>query len=139
MATFGRGLFITHIGPLREIDEKTLGKPLHFFAVRSRALRRDEAWGNYELSGDRYVYTENEPNGLVFEYRLAKKADSPARITIADATGTTVRVIEGATNAGLNRTAWNGNDAKRQPVAPGEYTVTIEAGGAKATRKARLL
>ncbi|HYN10545.1 MAG TPA: hypothetical protein VES67_24380 [Vicinamibacterales bacterium] len=139
VATFGRGLFITHIGPLREIDGNTLGQPLHFFTVRSRALRRDEAWGNYELSGDRYAYTLNEPNGLVFEYRLAQKADGRARITIADAGGATVLIFEGPANVGINRAVWTGHDAKQQPVLSGEYTVTIEAGGAKATRKARLL
>ncbi|HXG56971.1 MAG TPA: FlgD immunoglobulin-like domain containing protein [Vicinamibacterales bacterium] len=139
VATFGRGLFLTHIGPLREIDDKTLGKPLHFFAVRSRALRQDQAWGNYELSGDRYTYTENEPDGLVFEYRLARKTDRPARITIADAAGATLRVLEGPAASGLNRAAWNGNGSKQQPVPPGDYTVTIDAAGETATRKARLL
>jgi photosystem II stability/assembly factor-like uncharacterized protein len=138
-ATFGRGLFLTHIAPLREIDEKTLASPLHFFEVRSRAIRRDEAWGNYELSGDRYAYTLNEPNGLVFEYRLAQKGSGKARITVTDAAGATILAFDGPAEAGLNRATWTGVDERRRPVPPGEYTITVDAAGTKATRKGRLL
>ncbi len=127
-ATFGRGLFITHIAPLREMNGETLAKPLHFFEVRARGRRRDEAWGNYELSGDRYSYTLNEPNGLVFEYRLAKKLNGQVRITIADATGTLVMAFDGPAESGLNRAAWAGVDPRGREVPAGEYTITLEGG-----------
>lgn len=138
-ATFGRGLFITHIAPLREVDATTMATPLHFFEVRPRGIRRDDAWGNYELSGDRYAYTPNEPNGLVFEYRLAARATGKVRITVTDAAGATVSAFDGPAERGLNRATWTALDTRRQPVVPGEYTVTLEAGKAKVSRKARLL
>lgn len=139
VATFGRGLFITHIAPLREIDAKTLAAPLHFFAVRPRALRSDQAWGNYELSGDRQTYTPNEPNGLMFEYRLAQKNDGKAKVTITDASGAVVLMLDGDAHAGMNRVVWNGDDAKGRALPPAQYTVTIEAAGSKAVRTAQLL
>ena len=88
------------------------------FAVRPRARRNEGAWGNYELYGDRDATTPNEPNGLVFEYHLAAKSERKADIIDADAGGTVVRTIEGPTEAGMNRAAWNGMDEKRNPVAP---------------------
>jgi hypothetical protein len=130
-------LFLTHIGPLREINSAA-AQPLYFFAVRPRVLRSDEAWGNYELSGDRYAYSENEPNGLVFEYRLAEKGDR-ARAVLTNASGSTVRQLDGTSNAGMNRIVWDGRDAQGRLVAPGEYAVQISSGGATKLRTAQLL
>jgi photosystem II stability/assembly factor-like uncharacterized protein len=137
VATFGRGLFITHIAPLREIE--TLSSPLHFFAVRPRALRNDTAWGNYELSGDRYTFTPNEPNGLVFEYWLARDATGKLEVAIADGSGAIVNMIDGTSKAGMNRVVWDGRDRNGRSLPPGQYVVTISAGGSKAVRTAQLL
>jgi photosystem II stability/assembly factor-like uncharacterized protein len=139
VATYGRGLFVTHIGAVREMTDEVIASDLHLFAVRPRARRNEGAWGNYRLSGDTHALTPNEPNGLVFEYLLREKASGKAAVTVTDAAGLIVRTLEGDAAAGINRVAWNGLDDKRQPAAPGEYTVTIEVGGRKVSQRARLL
>jgi len=45
VATFGRGLFITHIGPLREIDPNAFDQPLQFFPGPPRAIPGPGPWG----------------------------------------------------------------------------------------------
>ena len=139
VATFGRGLFLTHVAPLRELDDKVLSAPLHFFAIRARAVRNDQAWGNYELSGDRHVFTPNEPNGLVFEYHVGQPGSGRARVTVARLDGSPVAAFDDRWSAGFNRVVWDGNNSEGRRSDPGEYNVTIEVGDAKMSRKAMLL
>jgi hypothetical protein len=139
VATFGRGLFLTHIAPLRELNDTVLAAPLHVFTVRARGIRDDRAWGNYELSGDRHAFTPNEPNGLVFEYHVAQPGSGRARVAVARLDGTQVTSFEDRWNAGFNRAVWDGTDTEGRRSAPGEYNVTIEVGDAKMSRRAVLL
>ena len=139
VATFGRGLFLTHIAPLRELNDTVLSAPLHVFAVRPRAVRDDRAWGNYELSGDRHAFTPNEPNGLVFEYHVAQPGSGRARVVITRLDGTLVASFEERWTAGFNRAVWDATDAAGRRSSPGEYDVTIQAGDAKMSRRAVLL
>jgi hypothetical protein len=139
VGTFGRGLYIANIALVRELDEETLARDLAFFRVRPRARRVEGAVGNYRLSGDRYVVTENEPNGLVFDYRLREKAEGKAKATITDREDKVVRTLEGPAAAGLNRMVWDGRDDQRRLVSPGDYGVKIEVGPFTATQRATLL
>jgi photosystem II stability/assembly factor-like uncharacterized protein len=139
VATYGRGLFVTHVGLMRELNEEALARSLVFFSVRPRARRAEGAWGNHRLSGDRHAFTDNEPNGLVFEYYVREASGANAAVTVSDGAGRVIRMLEGPAIAGLNRVAWDGRNAERRLVDPGEYTVTIELAGEKATQRARLL
>ena len=147
VGTFGRGIWLTDITPLREITATMLNEPAHFFAIQPRAPRLPGAQGNYHLYGDRHMVTPNGPNSPVFEYYL-KSAAEAVTLTITDANGATVRTLEGTGRAGLNRVAWNpqpggrgggrgGAAARATPV--GEYTVTLKVGDQTLTQKVRLL
>jgi flagellar hook assembly protein FlgD len=78
-------------------------------------------------------------DGLNFNYFLKSKADGAAKITVADAAGTVVRTLDGPGNAGMNRATWDMTGGRGRPVAPGEYTVTLQVGGQKLVQKARVL
>jgi photosystem II stability/assembly factor-like uncharacterized protein len=138
VGTYGRGAWVTNILPLREMKPAVLDEALHFFKVRPGARRTEGAWGNYDLYGDRYVVTPNEPNGLVFTYYLKDKAPAKATVTIVDAFGKTIRRMEGPAEGGLNRAVWNLADDQRRPLPPGDYIVTIEVNGRKASQPARI-
>jgi flagellar hook assembly protein FlgD len=58
------------------------------------------------------------------------------KITIADSAGNDVRTLTGPGESGLNRVDWDMTGARRQPVAPGTYVVTLQAGEMKLTQRA---
>jgi len=137
--TYGRGIWVTDITPLREISESVLVKELHLFSIRPKARRREGAWGNYRLSGDRVAVTPNAPNGLTFVYYFRQEAEDKVLFTITDKSGATIRTLEGMPKAGLNRVSWDFMDSTRVEVQPGDYTVTLEYGSSKETQSVRVL
>jgi hypothetical protein len=144
--TYGRGIWVTDIAPIREMTATNLQGP-YLFNVLPKAIRREGALGNYRLLGDTFPITPNEPNGLIIYYYLNRDLPAAAVITVSDAQGRTVRTLTGSQKAGLNRVATEsfggfggGRGAQpRAPMPPGEYTVTLQAGETKLTQKARVL
>lgn len=60
--------------------------------------------------------------------RFALPRPAAARVAVWTTDGACVRtILEGDLAAGEHACAWNGRDAHEQPVAPGHYTVRIEA------------
>jgi photosystem II stability/assembly factor-like uncharacterized protein len=132
VGTYGRGIWVTNIAPLQEMTAELLGKSVHLFEVRPVAFRTESGWGNYQLYGDRHLWTPNEPNGFVVTYYLREKPAAKVSVTIADPFGKELYTAEGPVAAGLNRFAWE----PRQPVAPGEYVVTLKVGDVAQTTRA---
>ena len=153
VGTYGRGIWVTDITPLREMNAALQSQDAYFFAVEPKARRREGALGNYRLYGDRLAVTQNEPNGITFVYYLKEQATEKVTLTVADATGKTIRTLDGTTRAGLNRVVWSLSEGDRQfggggfrppgaaasALQPGEYTVTLQTGGKQFTQKARVL
>ncbi len=148
VGTFGRGIFVTDITPLRELNEQLVAQDAHLFRIRPKAWRREGALGNYHLYGDRHAVTPNEPNGLSFTYYLKAETTNEVAINVADSSGKSIRTLTGTGKAGINHVAWSARlpgqfdgpgDSSRQPPPPGEYTVTLRVGGKSFTQKARVL
>jgi photosystem II stability/assembly factor-like uncharacterized protein len=78
VGTYGRGVWVTNIVPLRGIDKSTLTSDAALLPVRSFAERNEGAMGNYRLLGDRYPNTPNEPNGMTIAYYVKDGAASSA-------------------------------------------------------------
>lgn len=150
VGTYGRGIWVTDITPLREM-QKTLQADAYLFAIESKARRREGALGNYRLYGDRLAVTQNEMYGLTFVYYLKNAASDKVTLTVTDASGKTIRTLDGATKAGLNRVVLPLVDFGQQfggggrggnappPIAAGEYIVTLQTGGKQYTQTARVL
>ncbi len=150
VGTYGRGIWVTDITPLREMQKALQSSEAYLFAIEPKARRREGALGNYRLYGDRLAVTPNEPNGLTFVYYLKEAAPDKVTLTLTDASGKTIRTLDGATKAGLNRVVLPLSDFGQQfggggrgpnvtPLASGEYTVTLQASGKQFTQKARVL
>ena len=150
-ATYGRGLYIVDITPLQEFTPAIAQSALHFFSIEAKAQLLTRELGNYKLLGDRFLHCENEPAGLVCNYWLSEKIAGKAMLTVRDAAGKVLRVLEGPLEAGLNQVVWDmyikPDDAKDDspwavyswPMAGiGEYQITLEAGGKNLTRPARI-
>jgi photosystem II stability/assembly factor-like uncharacterized protein len=126
--TYGRGLWVTDIGPLREMDTAVLESDLTLFSIEPRTPRGESAWGNYQLYGDRYARTPNEPDALAIVYYL-REAGTSATITAADKTGKAVRTLGGPAKSGINRVYINVmGERGLAPLVPGDYLVTVKTG-----------
>jgi len=144
--TYGRGVWMVDIAPIREMTDGNLGKNVHLFAVKPKPIRRDGAQGNYRLLGDTFPNTPNEPNGLLIYYYLKADAVQPVSITISNQGGQVVRTLSGSQKAGINRVASEGGGfgggrggAARAPMPPGEYVVTLQVGETGLTQRTRIL
>jgi photosystem II stability/assembly factor-like uncharacterized protein len=135
VATFGRGLFITNIAPLRELTDDTLNKDAFFFPVHMRALAPAHRLGNGDLYGDRFPVTANEP-AVTFTYYLRDgvKEKDKVKIVITDAAGKTVRELKAPGTAGLNTVGWDMLVQRRRPPKNGDYTATLQIGDEKLTQ-----
>lgn len=150
LGPFRVGIWVTDITPLREMQDAWQSADAYFFAIESKARRREGALGNYPLYGDRLAVTPNEPNGLTMLYYLKEAAKGKITLTITDVSGKAIRTLDGATKAGLNRVVLPLLDFGQQfgggrggnappPITPGEYTVTLQANGKQFTPQARVL
>ena len=147
--TYGRGVWVVDIAPIREMTEENLKGP-YLFSVKPKPIRRDGAQGNNRFNGDSFPTTPNEPNGLMIYYYLNQDAAQQVTVTVADLTGKVVRTLTGSQKAGINRVAsesfggfggaggGRGGQA-RAAMPPGEYVVMLEVVGTKLIEKARVL
>ncbi len=148
VATYGRGLFVTNIMPLQELNENVLGQDVYLFEIKPKVQRVTGGIGNYQLLGDSHLFTPNEPNAVVIHYYLKEKARDTVKVTVSDPYGKVLQEISGKGEAGMNAVLWDMRIPRpqgqaggfrgfgRAMVEPGEYVVTLEAVGKKMTKKA---
>jgi hypothetical protein len=157
--THGRSIWILDdITPLAELDEAVLARDLHAFSTRPTIQFRP--WANTGSTGHKAFFGANPPNGALLHYYLKAKpaAGEQVKISIADASGKTVRTLNGTGEAGINRVVWDTRTDPPVPpptggagalgggggfgalqasmgprVDPGTYTVKIAVGGQEAT------
>jgi photosystem II stability/assembly factor-like uncharacterized protein len=155
VGTYGRGIFITDISPLQELNEGVLQEDIHFFKVEPKAQLITSAWGWYHLYGNRNHFTRNESNALVINYYLKNSVDEEVKIFIANPYGEVLAELEGKSDSGMNRVAWDmqrrfspeeeaaarrqrGRDPFSRLMPPGEYVVRLEVGEKRFTQKTRI-
>jgi photosystem II stability/assembly factor-like uncharacterized protein len=149
VATYGRGLFVTDITPLQELNENVLGQDVFLFEIEPKVQRIYGGIGNYQLLGDSHPMTPNEPNAVVINYYLKEKAAAKVNIRVTDPYGKVLREINGKGEAGMNTIQWDMRVPRPQGQAPGfggfgggamvdsgEYVVTLEIGDKTFTKKA---
>ena len=151
-ATYGRGLYIADISPLQELTAAVLAEDIHVFEIKPKVQHNIYVWGSdYKLLGDREPATPNEPDAILIRYFLKKPLADKVKVTVTDPYGEPVYTLEGKPEAGLQAVSWN---MTRQPKAgersagfefgegggrwvdPGEYVITVEAGGRTFVKKA---
>lgn len=149
VGTYGRGIFITDISPLQELNEKVLAQDVFLFDIEPRFQWITRAWGNYRLMGDCHLATPNEPNAVAINYYLREKSKDEIRLTVTDPYGRVLGELNGKNESGLNTVLWDmrAKPARGEPVQrgwgrsqgllvePGEYVVTLEVAGKRQSRK----
>ncbi|MFO7865291.1 MAG: hypothetical protein R6V02_00570 [Candidatus Aminicenantes bacterium] len=151
VGTHGRGVWVTDIIPLQEMDQDLLSKDVHLFNVEDKIRWEYVYRGN--IYGHRQFTAVNEPVGLVINYYLGNEAAGDVKITISGPYGEVVRELEGPGESGINRVIWDmrkeqeeteEEETARRPrrgewAETGEYVITLETGGQTQTRRAHVL
>jgi photosystem II stability/assembly factor-like uncharacterized protein len=134
VGTYGRGVWVTNIVPLRGVTGAVLSSDAALLPIRSFAERNEGSFGNYRLLGDRYPFTPNEPNGITLAFYLKTGAAAAAPpqgggrggfggtpcvadggdgsrpyLTIAEESGKVLCTLIPASHAGVNEVVWSLN------------------------------
>ncbi len=183
LGTHGRSIWILDdITALEQMNPQVAGEDLHLFATRAAIQWRKTGRTTSASRGHKMFFGENPPDGAILQYYLKKGADEGeeesaeeqeaqpergeqarderprVRVTISDASGKTVRRLDGPARTGINRMVWNfradapitqqalagvsggfGRSLAAQlrrggaSVDPGTYTVKISYEGKEAT------
>src|SRR4029079_6980756 len=107
LGPYGRGIWITNIAPLQQLDRAVLSDEAHLFEIGDTVQR--VTWqfaANDYLFGQRHLQTPNDPQGMVIRYYLKRPAAKTPSILITDAAGQQVATLQGGHNAGINAVIW---------------------------------
>ncbi len=133
LGTHGRSIWILDdLTALEQINAQVAGADFHLFDIRPATNWRISGRTTSASTGHKMFFGENPASGVTIQYYLKKGVegddDSSAdeqgqaqrsgaqgqqpsrprvRITITDASGKTVREMNGATRTGINRVVWN--------------------------------
>jgi hypothetical protein len=164
VATYARDLWITNIGALEELTDAVLAKDIHLFSIKPTVQRVTWQFGaNDYLFGQRHLQTANEAPGMLVRYYLKSGSSDSATVVVADSAGGEVARLKGSGAAGINTVVWNtrrpsggpggvadgagrggggggrgGATVIEQLMPLGQYTVTLEVGGAKLSQPAQI-
>ncbi len=144
VGTYGRGIYITDITPLQEMNKEMLIEDVHLFGIEPKIQWRYKS--RQDPAGHRHFSAPNEPNGIIINYYLKEKTKDNVQIVIQDITGNEVATLKGMSGAGLHRAVWNmrkeltkeemeqmeasSRFRRRQGdlVPPGNYVIVLKVG-----------
>ena len=108
VSTYGRGFWILDdITPLQQLSADVRGQTAALFKPRSvyrfRSITAPNAMTDDPTAG------QNPPYGAAINYWLKSAPSGGGDVTLAiqDAAGTTIRMLKGTKNAGINRVWWD--------------------------------
>jgi photosystem II stability/assembly factor-like uncharacterized protein len=104
IGTYGRGIYIADIAPIKEFKPETFQKDAYLFDVEE-TIR----WNRFERRGEtigEYAKVDNPPVGSTIYYWLKAEAKN-VKVTVKDLEGTVMQDITGAVKKGLQKVAWN--------------------------------
>ncbi len=126
-ATHGRSMWVVNIAPLEQLSETALGSQAYLFqpvtAWQYNSSPDDAMIGGGGGGGQMRFQSISIPYGAEIVYRVAPGAGGkPARISIVDAGGDTLRSLTGSSSSGLQRVYWtfNGKTPARPPLSPAQ-------------------
>jgi photosystem II stability/assembly factor-like uncharacterized protein len=147
LATHARGVYVLdNIAALQELTPAVRASAAHLFSIESAEMKRMA--GTRGHAGDLYFRGQNPANGALIDYWIGA-AGTSATLTVLDSAGAVVTTVPTTSTMGVNRAVWNLRTAPLPParsggdeeddgprgnlpgrfVAPGRYTVRLEAGG----------
>jgi len=108
IGTYGRGFWIVDdITPLQQLTDEVAASDVHLFQPRD-AYRFRPVSSRMAMFTDPSAGTD-PPFGASINYWLKEAPEGAVKLSIIDATGDTVRTLDGAKETGINRIMWDLN------------------------------
>ncbi|MEN6560015.1 MAG: hypothetical protein ABFD52_04490 [Acidobacteriota bacterium] len=142
IGTYGRGIYVADIAPLREMTAENLAREAYLFDPKE-VIR----WNRYIQSGEQYgefAKCDNPPVAATLYYHLNGEPKS-VKLVIKDLEGTLIQEVVGTAKKGLQRSSWNltrrvdpaqqagprpgGMRGRMNQVDNGAYKVTLNVDG----------
>jgi hypothetical protein len=104
IGTYGRGIYIADIAPLKELNADNLAKDAYLFDPEE-VVR----WNRYERRGEQYgefAKVDNPAVGSTLYYYL-KGEPKAVKLVIKDLEGTLIQELAGNAKKGLQKASWN--------------------------------
>lgn len=133
VGTYGRGAWVTNIGPLQELSQKILEQDFHLFDITPKPINNASerrSWGNYHMTGDAHIRTPNERPGLQLFYYLKEKSDRPLTIRIENMDGKKIVELKTEVTPGIHKIIWGGRN-----IRPGTYRISLSNGESRVEKK----
>jgi photosystem II stability/assembly factor-like uncharacterized protein len=147
VATHGRGVWVTHVGPLEEMTDTLLLQAVYLFEISPVFQYRPR--DTYPDWGSRPFVAPNPPRGASIAYYLREMQPDGVKLAVTTAAGDTIRRLTGPGYPGLQRVTWDLLRDKPRPrelggptsrdelrrVLPGEYVVRVTVGSRTLERR----
>ncbi len=142
MGTHGRGvIIIDDISPLREINQKTLDKKVHFFKSKPTTIHEGNGFSGSFGTETQFV-GRNPSRAVQIKYYLKKRHTfGKMSLEIQDLEGNVISILSPSKTKGINIVNWN-HSIKQPKIAKGKTfsfsgftTPNVEAGTYKAVLK----
>ena len=134
VGTYGRGAFIADISLLRQLKAEVFEDDHYLFEVEAKPQRNMSErawWGNYEMLGDNYLSSKNEPNELSIYYYFRNEADTGIIMDLTDMDGTVIDTLDIIHSSGIHKTTY-----PTWELEPDNYKVRLNTGTSILERKA---
>jgi hypothetical protein len=146
LGTHGRGIWTVNVAAMEEMSDTLLTASAYLFDVPPATQYRYS--DTYPSFGSRPWISPAQPRGVEISYFLRDAQPRTLDLYVTTAAGDTVKKITAPGYAGLQRARWDLTSDKPRPrekgapttpaelkrVLPGEYVVTLDAGGRKLRR-----
>jgi len=136
VGTYGRGVWVTNISPLQELNQEILAKDFHLFDIVSKPVTytsQRARWGNYHMTGDNHLRTPNERPGLPIFYYIQEELKEPLTLRIQDFDGKTMAKLKTESDPGIHKLIWSS-----RRMEPGTYRVILSNGATEISKKGTL-
>jgi len=132
VATYGRGVWIADVWPLAHLTRELQAREMALLPVKEACQKNysdQSGWGNYELMGDRHVFTTNASSGVRIYYWVGRENSTDFTITIKDGEDEELKYFDAlSVTPGLHSVFW-----ETARYAPGQYRAVLEEGGVQRT------
>jgi len=113
IGTYGRGIYIADIFPLKEFKAENLAREAYLFEPQEVIK-----WNMFDRRGGTYgeaARAQNPPVGATLYYYLKTKTEK-VNIVIKDIEGKVIQELNGATGPGIQKVFWNLSLRQAQPA-----------------------